>query len=78
MFFFIDVLLVGTVIENRESLKKMCLGQRLTWSKNSHFLVSEKLSLKILLFGLFEKINFYHFLLSSFKLDDMQLMKNFH
>ena len=47
-----------TVLKNRKSLKKKCLGLWLVWSENSHFPVSEILCPKTFSIWLFEKINF--------------------
>ena len=53
--------MIVTLLKNRESMKKKCLGLWLVWSESSYFLVSEMLCFKILLIWLFEKNNFDHF-----------------
>ena len=47
-----------TLLNNRESTKKICLGLWLVPSESPHFLVSEMLCFKILFFWLFDRINF--------------------
>ena len=46
-----------TVLKNRKSLKKKCLGLWLVWSESSHFLVSEMLCHKIFSIWVLEKIS---------------------
>ena len=64
-----------TLLNNLEGTKKNCLGLWLVLSESSHFLVSEMLFFKILLFWLFEKNNFDYFLFSGFQLQNPIEMK---
>ena len=64
-----------TLLNNREGTKKNCLGLSLVPSESSHFLVSEMLYFKILVFWSFEKNNFDFFLFSRSQLQNPTEMK---